>query len=479
MATYNQLMAEHAQMDHDEDFWDLEGDQYHDENQCRKCEIRRTAAAMEIVDIEKTLPPTEEQIRATIFELRIPEQFAAWRDATWLIINDIGQRQTSSISGDAWPLLEYKQLKPYVGRKTRITLCSKVKSFLGSHYKVTKLPTIITSICHGNGLSYEIWDSVARKWSTWPDKAPDVKSYCTLQLPKGPYEKLQWAVENTTHTTNQVMSKQHECDMRLEKEEFLAFGSLRAGEYVQSINILRELGCSNLDHTNPAMTVVLLQALWEAGSPSSYDLRHAHEAFLDPAYCKKLLALLRRRLAAIENNWDKQYSMMTTIQLTLRLLSLTPDVKTQTGCLVLLKDARKVTLKWCHQLKAHIHQSSGHKDIQNDAVGRLLLVALLCYSTFDVEEKHIRQLLGSSNDLSIAAEAQAMVCDNTPVNKTTLPSLVQQSLIRHSKIAHKLEPHINQLLPSHGAGLNLAVRHIWHGVTLGPKWAVQSKISPS
>jgi hypothetical protein len=479
MATYNRLMAESARMNHDENFWNERGYQYHDKRRCRKCKTEYRAKMMKISDIEQSLPQGEEQIKAVIFELSIPEHFAAWRDTTWLIINDVGRRQTSPNFSEAWPLLEYNQLKPYVGRKTRITLCSRAKSFLGSHYKVTKLPTTITSICHGNGLRYEIWDSVAKKWSTLPDKAPDVKSHCTLQLPKGSYEKLQWAVSNTTHTTNQVTSKQHECDMRLEKEEFLAFGSLRAGENVQSINILRELGCSNLDHTNPAVTTLLLQAMWEAGSPSSDDHRQAHAAFLHPAYCMKLLSLLRRRLTAIENNWDKQYSMMTMIQLTLRLLSLTSDVETQSGCLLLLKDAQKVTLKWCHQLEAHIHKSSDHEDVQNDAVERLLLVALLCYSTFDVGEKHIHQLLGSSDDLAIAAEAQAVVCDSVPVNKTTLSSLVQQSLIRHSKIAHNLEPYIHQMLPLHGAGLNSAVQHIWNGVSLGPKWVIKSKISPS
>jgi hypothetical protein len=104
--------------------------------------------------------------------------------------------------------------------------------------------------------------------------------------------------------------------MRLEKEELLMLGSLRAGENVQGINILRELGCSSLDHTNPAVTTLLLQVIWEAGNPFSDDLRQAHQAFLDPAYCTKLFSLLRRRLIAIEDKWDKQYTMMTMIQLT-------------------------------------------------------------------------------------------------------------------------------------------------------------------
>ncbi|KAG9762013.1 hypothetical protein KCU73_g2114, partial [Aureobasidium melanogenum] len=476
MAKYNQLTADAARMECDQ-FWNKKGYQYHARNRCRKCQKKDEASSMRIDGVEESLPRDEVQLKAAIFEMRIPQSFAAWRDATWLILNDTSQthRQTDRVYVT---LSGYSQLKKFVEHTTRITLGSKVKPALSSHYKSTSLPTNIASICHPNGLRYEVWDCTGQQWVT-SNKTPDVKSHCTLQLPAGPYENLQWAVTTTAHTTNEVMSKQRQCDVRLEKEEFLAFGSLRAGEKVQSINILRELGCSNLDHTNPAVAVLLLQAMWEAGSPSSGDLRQAHEEFLNPTFRLRLLTSLRRRLTAIENNWDKQYSMMTMIQLTLRLLSLVPDDETQTGCILLLKDARKVTLKWCHQLEAHIHQSSEQEDVQNAAVERLLFVALLCYSTFDVEERHIRHLLGSSGDLSVAAEAQAIVCDNAPVDRRTLPSLVQQGLIRHSKIAHKLEPYVQQLLPLHGAGLNSAVQHIWNGVILGSEWTAFSRESPS
>ncbi|KAG9514191.1 hypothetical protein KCV07_g8292, partial [Aureobasidium melanogenum] len=476
MVRYNQLIADAARMECDQ-FWNKKGYQYHARNRCRKCQKKDKASSMRIDGMEESLPRDEVQLKAAIFELRIPKSFAAWRDATWLILNDTSQtpHQTDQIYVT---LSKYGQLKDFVKHTTRITLGSKVKPALNSHYKSTSLPTDIASICHPNGLRYEAWDSTGKHWAA-ASKTPDVKSHCTLQLPAGPYEKLQWTVTSTTHTTNEIMSKQRECDVRLEKEEFLAFGSLRAGEKVQSINILRELGCSNLDHTNPAVATLVLQAMWEAGSPSSGDLRQAHEEFLNPTFRVRLLTLLRRRLVAIENNWDKQYSMMTMIQIALRLLSLAPDDETRTGCLLFLKDARKVTLKWCHQLEAHIHQSSEQEDIQSAAVERLLLVALLCYSTFDVEERHIHRLLGSSDDLAVAAEAQAIVCDNAPVNRRTLPSLVQQHLLRHSKIAHTLEPYVRKLLPLHGTGLNAAVQHIWNGVVLESEWTAFSRDSPS
>lgn len=474
MSRYTQLMIELEQLVEHDTFINRKGSQYHDWKRCRKCQKKASAESISIYRFEEALPRNEVELKAAIFELKIPGYFASWRDATWLIINDIGRRKTTHHSKSMYMELgDYDRLAKNATRKTRITLGSKTKPELRSHRKSLKLSITIADICRPNGLKYEVWDSVGKQWLQGLDKTMDVKPHCTLQIPAGPYEKLQWAVTTTAHTTNQVMSKQHDGDVRLEKEEFLAFGNLRAGERIQSVNILRELGCSNLDHTNPAVTVLLLQAVWESGSPSSFDhLREAHAAFLDPAFCLKLLTLLRRRLTAIENNWDKQYSMMTTVQLALRLLSLTADDEIQSACLLLLKDARQTTLNWCHQLETHIHQSSDDEGNQNEASGRLLLVALLCYSTFDVEERHIHDLLGCSDDLAIAAEAQAIVCDKLPGDHKSLSSLVQQSLIRHSKIAHRLEPYIRGLLPLHGDGLNSAVQHIWNGVVLGSSWTV-------
>ncbi|KAK6003188.1 hypothetical protein QM012_001033 [Aureobasidium pullulans] len=476
MKKYNQLIADAATMECDQ-FWNRKGYQYHAKTRCRKCQKKDKANSMRIDGVEESLPRDEVQLKAAIFEMKIPHSFAAWRDSTWLFLNDTSQRRQQSDQVYV-TLSDYSQLSRFVESTTRIALGSKTKPVLNSHYKSTSLPIEITAIFYPNGLRYEVWDSTGKQWAT-SNRTLDVKSSCTLRLPTGPYDNLQWTVANTTHTTNEVMSKQRECDVRLKKEEFLAFGSLRAGEKVQNINILRELGCSNLDHANPAVAILLLQAMWEVGSPCSRDLRQAHEEFLNPTFRSRLLTLLHRRLTAIENNWDKQYGMMVMIQLTLRLLSLAPDDETQTGCLLPLKNAQNVTLKWCHQLEAHIHQSSDREDIQSDTIERLLLVALLCYSTFDVEERHIHHLLGSSGDLSVAAEAQAIVCDNAPVNRRTLPLLVHQGLIRHSKIAQKLEPYVQQLLLLHGAGLNSAVQHIWNGVVMESEWTAFPGESPS
>ena len=240
-----------------------------------------------------------------------------------------------------------------------------------------------------NCLKYKLCDVSKESWVVWPGDKPDFKTHCALPLPSGPYERLEWAMRTTQHTSNEVMSRQHECDIRLEKTEFLSFGNLRAGEQIQWINILRELGCTNLDFTHPAVATVLLQAAWESGSALSDVLRNAHAEFANSVFCEQLLFLLQQRLVSIKNNWDRQFSLMAVIQLTQRLLSLTSDSKTELGCFKLLRRARVVALEWCHQIELHIRQAPGDEEIQKDGVKRVLLAALLSYSTFDVEDPYI------------------------------------------------------------------------------------------
>lgn len=483
MNTWRLLKAEHEKMECD-DVYNSHGD--HDTMVCAKHQKEEKTKNMTITLIDESLPKKAVQFKAAAFELDTPTQFAAWRDMTWFIINDVGHNdigQREVVRGEKPPITvrKYSLLRRHSTRKTtRITLATCRKAMAGrAHYKTKTLPvkpgdTSITN-CH----EYKLWDERKNHWVSWPGGAPDFKSFCTLSIRSGPYASLDWTIRTTQHTSNEIMSRQYEREKHLEKTEYLSFGTLRAGERVQWVNILRELGCTNLDFTNPAVVILFLQAAWEAGSPSNDILRTAHAEFAKPAFCARLLLLLQRKLIAVENSCDKQYSMMVVIQLTLRLLSLTSVVKIELDCLKLLRRARRVTLEWCRQIETHMHHLQNKEQEQAESASRLLLAALLCYSTFDVEDRHIDQVLDSANDLASAVEAQSMVHDNTPRNTEFLSLLFRQSLVRHTKISHKVEPHIRSILHEHSLGLVSAVQKIWHGVCFEPAWTVVSDYADS
>ena len=355
---YNSLVAQAAKLEHLYRT-SRRNNLYHDKANCPRCPIERQYAAMDISVDEKSLPENVIQAKAAVFELAIPVEFAAWRDVTWYIVHDIGQR-TSSRGAEVFEVAaDYGQLRPFAKARTRqphLTLASRTKTFIRSHYSVKKLPTTRDAVCVNNALQYDMLNRNARTWLARPQGESSFKAYCTLSLPPGPYANLDWAVRETNHTTNEVMASQSDCADSLEIREYVVFCSLRSGERLQWLNILREYGCSNLTFSNPAVTTLILQAIWEAGSPSHDEFRVAHDELRNKGFCTKLLEMLHEKLSSIKSNWQEQHSMISLIQITLRVLSLTTDAGTETTCHSLLRTARKVSRMVPTNSSAHEQQ---------------------------------------------------------------------------------------------------------------------------
>ncbi|KFZ04179.1 hypothetical protein V502_10348 [Pseudogymnoascus sp. VKM F-4520 (FW-2644)] len=82
---------------------------------------------------------------------------------------------------------------------------------------------VITGAPRGLGLEW------ARQLSQDP-KNFIIARMGTFQLPSGSYETLQYALDNTTHTSNKVLASQSACPKALNFHEFYAFATLRSGD---------------------------------------------------------------------------------------------------------------------------------------------------------------------------------------------------------------------------------------------------------
>ncbi|KAI5254025.1 hypothetical protein E4T42_02630 [Aureobasidium subglaciale] len=452
--------------------------EFHDKKSCKKCKLEGRYARMTIDIDEKSLPNDKVQAKAAIFELAVPLGYAAWRDTTWYIVHKIGQRTSPRAEEVYNAARAYGQLRSFVKPRSRalqMTLTSRKKTFIQSHYEKVSLPTTSKTICRSNGMDYDMLDVVSSTWLSSAQSLPSLKSHCTLSLPNGSHANLQWALSSSGHTSNQVMASQSECSNNLEIREYIAFCSLRSGARLQWLNILRELGCSNLTLNDPAVASLIHQAIWEVGTPTQSDHRVAHDELRNKTFCNKLLEMLQKRLPSIESNWQEQHSMMTVIQLLLRVLSLSTDEVTKTVCHNLLSTARKITLDWCREIQVHMNNNTTREDVQGRAIVQLLNAGLSCYSTFDVDEQHLPHILGSAGNIAALAEAQIIVCDNTPIDRSTVSPLLKQSLLHHVVIAHKLESHVRDLSRTDGSGLNQAVQRIWNGAVLQQTWDVATE----
>jgi hypothetical protein len=113
---------------------------------CRKHTLKWQAKQMTIDILEHPLPKAEPALRAVIFELMCPKDFAAYRDATWLILSSYAFPKPTPI--DNVPLLRaYPGLRDYANKvKTKVTLGSTTKSHLESHYAKSGFPVTFREV---------------------------------------------------------------------------------------------------------------------------------------------------------------------------------------------------------------------------------------------------------------------------------------------------------------------------------------------
>jgi hypothetical protein len=442
---------------------------------CDKCQTEREAANMRITVNEDSLPRNTTQSKAAVFELGLPVSFAAWRDSTWLINNHIGRQAIGPRSGKHYAMARsYVQLESYCQPSSRtptITLQSSTKSFLQARYSQTSFPTTADKVCVNNGLQYKLANTTAKQWLSDVVGAASFKTYCTFNLPPGKYNNLEWAMVTSLHTANKTMARQCECSDSLEIREFIAFCNLRAGERLQWLNILRELGCLELNQNDAAVATLFMQAIWEVGTASSDVRRRAHGELSEILFDRKLLIALNVRLQNIRSNWKEHHSLTVVIQLTLRLLSLGLGSEVVTGCLDLLKSIRQVTLNWCERLKSHISENYMDERAQENSSMLLLRSALLCLETFDVDSGHLAATLNSQDDLAIVMTAQIIISEHMPVSFEKLPAMLHQALVHRCKIAHKIMPVLQAIISQDGSGLRTVILGVWDGVSLPSDWS--------
>lgn len=421
----------------------------------------------------------------TLIEAQIGEltgnlrAIAAWRDATFTIVQDLGRSVSVKGQDVQERVFEYQSLKRYysnpttiladhLNERTRISIGSKTKSFLRAHYNIRHLPVKLEEVTVNNGLNYQPLDTLTDKWTMDETETPSFDSWCISKLCAGPYSNLQWTVDSTRHTQNEVLAKQTSCSTSLTMHEYLAFGSLRAGERLQWYNIVRELGSANLQLNAEAVGTLLTQAAWQAGSalPGS-ELRESHFVFEDLWFCARLHDVLARALEKIEANWKELNSMYILVILSLRMLSLVNNQAMIEDSLKLLAKFRRISLQWTRDLTQALRQSSD----SNKSQQRILKAALTCRLTYLVDSQHVNSVLGTGTDIATFIECSIQVHDSCPENTTLLPLKLQQALLRDQGVAHSVEHRLAQLIRDGHPGVTAGIKRIWQGAYLPDIWA--------
>ena len=479
-AEYDRLREEANSMNCDE-VKDSDDELVHS-YRCRKCKIIEQADGMTIQVFEWPLPAEESMLKAVIFELLCPAEIKLWRDLTWRLLHDLGRKVKASSSATPFEYVrDYRGLvSDATGSEPRITLRSTTKSNYVTHYKDPKIHSAWSKVNLPHGLKYRMFDRQGATWLADQLAEPNVRYKTNTRLPDGPYKNIEATVNDTSHTSNWVVANQDKCSDLLSLDAFYAFGSLRAGESIQWLNILRVLASRELDLNDQAILILIQQTIWQMGTPHpSSGYRTSHARLDDPAFITSLLRLVEDCLARICENWKEEHSMDLMICLLLRVSELATDKKAIQEAIRLLNVARNTCFGWVKQLlEAKGHDADSEQSKSDEEMRfRVVRICLLCLGTFDLPAEHVQTAFArdsngqSHSNTKFYVAAAIIVHDHRPRGDLhTLSPHWQRLLVRNNRVTHKAERYLRQAILQDRQGVDAAIQLMWEGFDSEESW---------
>ncbi|KZP03932.1 hypothetical protein FIBSPDRAFT_844484, partial [Athelia psychrophila] len=454
------------------------GDEYHNWRRCYLCTLEERANNMRIALHEWPLPQGALEAKAAVFELQCPSSFGTWRIITYLFLRDICLTSHKASADPPISLHAYEGLQAFKDQNSshRISFASTTKSFTKSHYATASIPSSESEVCVNNGLQFRLFDAQRSEWAAVTFGACSLAEYCTSRLPEGPYKFLQYAVENTSHTSNDMLAAQEDCPTDLSLHEYAAFVGLRAGPRLQWLNIARELRTGALTFRREEVFILLTQAAWEIG-PLCNEEREWHGELCGAEFASLLLRELSQLITSVQSNWAEVTCARMVTALTSRLLASTSNSYTRDQAYALLRRIRAISFDWMHDL-ARILREIEDEDKLADFERRMCEIAATCRSTYDVDPVHLQNILHSSDDHAILLECTVVIHDHTPPNPASLPTDFKNLLARDRRLSHALEETFLRQSQVSSDGLDRALLALWSGYKRGPgRWIGQ--VSPN
>ncbi|QRV77955.1 hypothetical protein RhiJN_05970 [Ceratobasidium sp. AG-Ba] len=383
---------------------------------CTRCAMEREASSIRISVHEWPLPADPLHAQAVVFELQCPEELNIWRSATYKIMCNLGNATRDEKISPYCTLADHEDFRPWnASSGHRLTLASLTKPFRLSHYATTRIPSGVAAVCVNNSLTFRLFDTTRSTWACGPFSNASVSKNGTFVLPSSSsYSHLQYTLEGTSHISNQVLADQSDCPKDISLHEHYAFGTLRSGPRLQWMNIIRGLEENILTFSRVEINMLHAQAAWQVGTLLRDDMtRDWHIELNDPKFGLLLVRQAYRVLDRVQGNWLEGITIYTTVILVSRLLASTSDEAAQTEARSFLCRARKVTYRWLQIITTHLQNAELESQIL-DYQQRVCEMAVICRSTYDVDEPHMLHLLSAPEDAVALVSCSITLSENRP-----------------------------------------------------------------
>ncbi len=390
----------------------------HDKN-CQKCQYKSEADSLSISIHEWPLPADALKAKSTIFELRIPESFGHWRDATVFLQLDVLEVAYASQRKPQYCCKPstYSGLSSFsdcFSSEVCISLLSEEKPHVVTHRHEKPIATAIEKdICLENGLSYRYHDDARGCFIAEFLTTDKILKSCTYRLPARSSPLQQFLFRPAAHPSglspNTVIATQSQCPDHMSVEEYKALCSIPLGYRIQWQNILVQLYAPSVDFKQVETGLTILQCIQQTGPCHAGDvLRPGHVAARDDVFAHDLINGLSEALERFKENWQSSEALNTFISLATRVLSLTPSNGIKERCLVFLTNARNITLSWANLLRDKAQQAV--KNEEREALrSKAITAALICARSFSIDDGVLVETLDSSESASILLQCSIII----------------------------------------------------------------------
>lgn len=448
---------------------------------CQKCRYKQQAASISINVSEWPLPSSPLEAKSTVFELMVPAAFSGWRDATTFLLNDVlGCKYSNRDRPKArYTFRNYGGLSRFIQVDfctQRVGLLSEVKPHTATHRRTKSIvDTMEGDVCLSNGLQYRYHDSNEDVFTSVLCATDRVLELCTYRLPKRSSSLQKFLARPPSMPSglppNRVISSQSDCPNHISLEEFKAFSALPLGYRIQWTNILTQLSVPSLDFTKVETNMLLLQTIYQAGTPDEGKVRRdSHEVLADERFGLVFLIRLRDALQRLKENWEALRALASLIHLAARLLSLQYSAKVQGECLEYLTDARRVSFGWVNLLRDKAQHSTD--DTQRmEFLSRAVEVALVCVNTFDVDQKYLDDILTSPSQASVLIQCSIAIQDYSRSTLGQDDPLQFIMLERWKNLSYRAFPILTrEIVERSSLCLNDAIKMSWSDYQAGSAW---------
>jgi hypothetical protein len=165
-------------------------------------------------------------------------------------------------------------------------------------------------------------------------------------------------------------------------------------------------------------------------------------------------------LHRVTENWESWRASAAFVALACRILSLTPSRQTRERCLHFLEETRRYAMTWLERLKLRVNTSTNDEQ-RGTLQSRATEVALLCCSTFDVEDEYIDDVFHKHTALSTFLQCSIMIQENHGSVQSDSQYLYQTMLQSWKSFLYRAFRKLRQHLLQGNIGLHGAVRANW------------------